>query len=325
ISRRILQANQEPHPKLHTIFSAECSSYFDWQTVALIHSFNRSGQLGSITRLLTCTEEDLKQYKGHDLAPSHYVPSMSLHPLTGDWYPKINKPAAVLHWINHVKIDAEFVIILDADILILEPIIPSDFNAGPGRPVSTPYHALIGCDNELAKIHSRNPDGCSKVGGGVIVMHARDVRRFALVWMHKTQQLRADKSRWSANITGDDGETGRFSSMYGYSFAAAELNFRHVISNELMLNVGEVPELGTKYRAIHYSGSWSINGGRYSFEKSKWTDSDMVQNCDAKFPDPLDADQKADEAAFRRDSMSIRCIRILNEALKQLNRRKKCP
>ena len=74
------------HPKIHTLFSTECSSYFDWQTVGLMHSFRISGQPGNITRLLSCTDEDLKIYKGRDLAPTHYVPSMNRHPLTGDWY-----------------------------------------------------------------------------------------------------------------------------------------------------------------------------------------------------------------------------------------------
>lgn len=73
------------YPKIHTIFSTECNAYFDWQTVGLMHSFHLSGQPGNITRLLSCTDEDLKRYKGHDLAPTHYVPSMSRHPLTGDW------------------------------------------------------------------------------------------------------------------------------------------------------------------------------------------------------------------------------------------------
>jgi hypothetical protein len=73
------------HPKIHTVFSTECTTYFDWQTVGLMHSFRLSGQPGNITRLLSCNDEDLRKYKGHDLAPTHYVPSMSRHPLTGDW------------------------------------------------------------------------------------------------------------------------------------------------------------------------------------------------------------------------------------------------
>jgi hypothetical protein len=74
-----------PYPKIHTIFSTECIPYFDWQTVGLMHSFSVSGQPGNITRLLSCSDENLKLYKGHNLAPTHYVPSMSEHPLTGDW------------------------------------------------------------------------------------------------------------------------------------------------------------------------------------------------------------------------------------------------
>ena len=41
------KANNE-YPKIHTLFSIECSSYFDWQTVGLMYS----GQPGNITRLL---------------------------------------------------------------------------------------------------------------------------------------------------------------------------------------------------------------------------------------------------------------------------------
>lgn len=73
------------HRRIHTVFSTECTPYFDWQTVGLMHSFHLSGQPGNITRLLSCTDGDVKKYKGHDLAPTHYVPSMSHHPLTGDW------------------------------------------------------------------------------------------------------------------------------------------------------------------------------------------------------------------------------------------------
>lgn len=85
VQQQVSDEPRRPYPKIHTIFSTECTTYFDWQTVGLIHSFHLSGQPGNITRLLSCTDEDLKLYKGHDLAPTHYVPSMSRHPLTGDW------------------------------------------------------------------------------------------------------------------------------------------------------------------------------------------------------------------------------------------------
>lgn len=81
---------------------------------------------------------------------------------------------------------------------------------------------LIGCDNELARLHTRNPDACDKVGG-VIIMHIDDLRQFAIMWLHKTEEVRADKAHYAKNITGDIYESGWISEMYGYSFGAAEV------------------------------------------------------------------------------------------------------
>nr|GME19310.1 peptidyl serine alpha-galactosyltransferase [Ipomoea batatas] len=315
---------EKPHPKIHTIFSTECSPYFDWQTVGLVHSFYQSGQPGNITRLLSCTEEDLKQYKGHDLAPTHYVPSMSRHPLTGDWYPAINKPAAVLHWLNHVKVDAEYIVILDADMIMRGPITPWEFNAARGRPVSTPYDYLIGCDNVLAKLHTRHPEACNKVGG-VIIMHFDDLRRFAMLWLHKTEEVRADRSHWSKDITGDVYESGWISEMYGYSFGAAELNLRHTISNEILIYPGYIPVPGVKYRVFHYGLEFRV--GNWSFDKANWRHVDLVNKCWAKFPDPPDPKTlvQTDNDVLQRDLLSIECGSKLNEALRLHHEGRKCP
>ncbi|RAL40944.1 hypothetical protein DM860_008642 [Cuscuta australis] len=315
---------EKPHPKIHTIFSTECSPYFDWQTVGLVHSFHQSGQPGNITRLLSCTEEELKQYKGHDLAPTHYVPSMSRHPLTGDWYPAINKPAAVLHWLNHVKIDAEFIVILDADMIMRGPITPWELNAARHRPVSTPYDYLIGCDNVLAKLHTRHPEACNKVGG-VIIMHVDDLRRFALLWLHKTEEVRADRSHWSKNITGDIYEAGWISEMYGYSFGAAELNLRHVISHEILIYPGYIPYPGVKYRVFHYGLEFRV--GNWSFDKAQWRHVDLVNKCRATFPDPPDPTSlsQTDNDSLQRDLLSIECASKLNEALRLHHEKMNCP
>ncbi|KAL7105501.1 hypothetical protein ACP275_07G049500 [Erythranthe tilingii] len=314
----------KPHPKIHTLFSTECTPYFDWQTVGLVHSFHKSGQPGEITRLLSCTDEDLNSYKGHDLAPTHYVPSMSRHPLTGDWYPAINKPAAVLHWMNHVKTDAEYIVILDADMIMRGPITPWEFNADKGRPVSTPYDYLIGCDNELAKAHTRHPEACDKVGG-VIIMHIRDLKRFSLLWLHKTEEVRADVGHWSKDITGDIYEAGWISEMYGYSFAAAEMNLRHVISKDMLIYPGYNPVPGVNYRVFHYGLEFRV--GNWSFDKAKWRRMDIVDKCWAKFPDPPDPStlKRADEDSFQRDLLSIECGKALNEALQSHYERRKCP
>lgn len=92
------------------------------------------------------------------------------------------------------------------------------------------FRYLIGCDNELAKIHTRNPSACEKVGG-VIIMHIDDLRKFALLWLHKTEEVRSDKAHYATNFTGDIYGSGWISEMYGYSFGAAEVQNALVLSN----------------------------------------------------------------------------------------------
>lgn len=56
-------------------------------------------------------------------------------------YPAINKPAGIVHWLKHSK-DAEnvdWVVILDADMIIRGPIIPWELGAEKGRPVAALY------------------------------------------------------------------------------------------------------------------------------------------------------------------------------------------
>ncbi|XP_066307659.1 peptidyl serine alpha-galactosyltransferase isoform X2 [Miscanthus floridulus] len=279
---------------------------------------------GNITRLLSCTDEDLKNYKGHDLAPTHYVPSMSHHPLTGDWYPAINKPAAVLHWLNHVQTDAEFLVILYADMIMRGPITQWEYGAKRGHPVSTPYEYLIGCDNILAKIHTRNPSACDKVGS-VIIMHIDDLRRFALLWLHKSEEVRADKAHYATNITGDIYNSGWISEMYGYSFAAAEIILRHVIRRDIMIYPGYVPLPGAKYRVFHYGLRFGV--GNWSFDKADWRNADVVNTCWAKFPEPPDPAtiMKQDLDARERDLLSIECGRALNKALYLHHKHRNCP
>ena len=38
--------------------------------------------------------------QGLDLVRTHVAPNWAHHPLTGDHYPAINKPVALLHWLK---------------------------------------------------------------------------------------------------------------------------------------------------------------------------------------------------------------------------------
>ena len=57
------------------------------------------------------------------------------------------------------------------------------------------------------------------------MMHIEDLRKFAPLWLSKTEEVRNDREHWATNITGDIYGKGWISEMYGYSFGAAEVCF----------------------------------------------------------------------------------------------------
>ncbi|KAG0475279.1 hypothetical protein HPP92_014965 [Vanilla planifolia] len=310
--------NQKAPWRIHTLFSVECQDYFDWQTVGLVHSYKKAQQPGPITRLLSCTEEERRRYKGMGLAPTLEVPSMTRHPKTDDWYPAINKPAGVAHWLKHSK-DAEnvdWVVILDADMIIRGPIIPWELGAEKGKAVAAYYGYLIGCDNILARLHTKHPEYCDKVGG-LLAMHIEDLRALAPMWLSKTEEVREDRAHWGTNFTGDIYGLGWISEMYGYAFGAAEVGLRHKIRDDLMIYPGYVPRPGTEPILLHYGLPFKV--GNWSFSKSEHHEDGIVYDCNRFFPPPpypKEVELLESNPDIRRSLfLSIECINTLNEGL----------
>jgi hypothetical protein len=193
-------------------------------------------------------------------------------------------------------------------------------------------------------------------------MHIDDLRKFAMLWLHKTEEVRADRAHYARNITGDIYESGWISEMYGYSFGAAEvflylhsyhdayciisyvfkyekkfisiitsdvidlmqLKLKHTINSEILIYPGYVPALNVKYRVFHYGLRFSV--GNWSFDKADWREVDIVNKCWSKFPDPPEPStlDQSNQENLRRDMLSIECAKTLNEAL-ELHHKKKCP
>lgn len=180
-------------------------------------------------------------------------------------------------------------------------------------------------------------------------MHIADLRKFAMRWLHKTEEVRADMAHWPKKFTGDVYEAGWISEMYGYSFAAAEVKFhtflktvfcfryvllthdnllgqlrlRHVISDKILIYPGYVPEPGVNYRVFHYGLEFQV--GNWSFDKAKLKHMDVVNKCWLTFPDPPDPStlDKSNDGFFQRDLLSIECGRTLHEAI-HIYHQKKC-
>ncbi|KAI4972843.1 hypothetical protein ZWY2020_003768 [Hordeum vulgare] len=60
---------------------------------------------------------------------------------TGRRYPAINKPAGVVHWLEHsLEADnVDWVVFLDGDQIVRGPIIPWELGAEKGKPIAAYY------------------------------------------------------------------------------------------------------------------------------------------------------------------------------------------
>jgi hypothetical protein len=75
----------------------------------------------------------------------HHVtqaPSFTRNPHNGDVYSAYNKPEAVIDWLAHNEIEEDFVLILDADMIMRAPFIPEDLGAKEGTAISAYYGYL---------------------------------------------------------------------------------------------------------------------------------------------------------------------------------------
>lgn len=81
------------------------------------------------------------------------APSFTTNPHNKDVYSAYNKPEAVIDWLAHNEVEEEFVLILDADMIIRRPFIPEELGVRKGLAISAFYGYLKGVNNELALKH----------------------------------------------------------------------------------------------------------------------------------------------------------------------------
>mmetsp|Transcript_18843 Transcript_18843/g.47580 ORF Transcript_18843/g.47580 Transcript_18843/m.47580 type:complete len:587 (-) Transcript_18843:329-2089(-) len=330
------------HPSVHTVFCTECTPYFAWQSMGVVYSHARAGQPGPLTRLMSCTPEQhatlSEEYLA--LAPTHIAPSFSTHPRTGDIYSAYNKPEAIIDWLQRAPPEEDYVLVLDADMLLRRPFLPHEIGARPGRAVSALYSYLKGVNNALAMKHIPHvrprtdslagpPGRRSDQVGGFIMMAAADLARMAPDWLAITEDVRADPDAW--NLTGDVYSTAPhskpwISEMYGYSYSAAKHDIWHTTLPTAMLYPGYLPQ--EEPWILHYGLHFEVQG--YGFDKHwhvgfnafmcpPWpAPAPQARPRGGLFPQPpspstLPADQPHLERL--RDLLAIETVSALNQAL----------
>jgi hypothetical protein len=285
------------------------------------------------------------------IAPTHVAPSLTRHPRTGDVYSAYNKPGAVIDWLANTEVGEEYVLIIDADMIMRQPFLPRAAGAGPGRAVSAYFAYMKGVANELALKHvpdvtprddteagprGRRGDQC----GGFTLMKHSDLTRVAPLWLKFTEDVRFDPDAWE--LTGDaystkPGDKPWISEMYGYSYACAKSDVWHTVHRSAMLYPGY--EVSEAPAVLHYGLVWDVVGPeKYSFDKHWHYDFDPL-----KCP-PWDLSPGADGAAkgglfphapspkafqtqgslLLRDLLAVETPITLNAAFCERHR-KKCP
>jgi peptidyl serine alpha-galactosyltransferase len=260
-----LAANRQPH------------LYLPILPAGMVYSHRKAGQPGPLTRIMCCTDAEWAALPEEDrsIATTHVAPSFTVHPRTGDPYSAYNKPVAVIDWLARNNVTEEYVLIIDADMIMREPFLPHASGAGPGRAVAAYFGYMKGVNNKLALKHipdviPRNDSDAGPVGrrsdqvGGFTMMRVEDLRRMAPLWLKFTEDVRADPDAWE--LTGDAYSTQKgskpwISEMYGYSYAAAKADVWHTCHHSAMLYPGyELTELP---KVLHYGLLWEVKGGSY--------------------------------------------------------------
>jgi len=123
---------------LHTVFCAECTTYFDWKSAGAFYSHRASGMPGKITRLLACSKSQLASYpaRGMNMGPTFVHENFANNPHNHEVSGSYNKPAAVMFWTQQAKIEETFVLYIDADMLLRAPLDPVAMGVRRGMVVS---------------------------------------------------------------------------------------------------------------------------------------------------------------------------------------------
>jgi hypothetical protein len=186
---------------LHTVFCAECTTYFDWKSAGVFHSHRTSGMPGKITRLLACSAEQRRRYpeRGMQMGPTFVHENFVDNPHThGEKSGSYNKPAAVMFWTQQADIQETFVLYIDADMLLRAPLDPVAMGVRRGMVVSEHVgyleqgirHKLVGnfVPPEAVPL--------ARAAGWYHIFHVEDLRTIAPRWLHYTEMMRTHPVRY---------------------------------------------------------------------------------------------------------------------------------
>ena len=109
----------------------------------------------------------------------------------------------VSHMVQDVQPTEDFILVIDADMIMRQPFDPVALGAGPGWAISAFFTYMKGVSNELAMRHvphvvPRTDNLAGQPGrrgdqvGGFTLMNTKDLERVAPMWLSFTTAVRND-------------------------------------------------------------------------------------------------------------------------------------
>eukprot|EP00195_Chlamydomonas_chlamydogama_P017790 CAMPEP_0202892052 /NCGR_PEP_ID=MMETSP1392-20130828/1901_1 /ASSEMBLY_ACC=CAM_ASM_000868 /TAXON_ID=225041 /ORGANISM="Chlamydomonas chlamydogama, Strain SAG 11-48b" /LENGTH=613 /DNA_ID=CAMNT_0049575927 /DNA_START=352 /DNA_END=2193 /DNA_ORIENTATION=- len=314
--------------------------YSNWQSLAMIYSWKRSGQPGKLTRVMCCTEKEKANYPQELLkeVETHIAPSFTVHPRTHDNYAAYNKPEAVIDWLQHVTPEEDYVLVLDSDMILRRPFLVELMQPKPHLAIGARYTYMIGVANELAVRHipeiaPRNDTLAGPLGrradqvGGFFFVHRDDLKRMSTLWLKYTEDVRADEMAYK--YSGDvyaihPGDKPWISEMYGYAYGAAKADVWHKWDTYSMIYPEYEPHGIPKlmHYGLHFKvGGWAFDKHwHYGFDVTKcppWDLKDARRTAGVFNPPPRPSSltNQNKVTQYYRDLLSIETVAAMNAGL----------
>ena len=109
-------------------------------TVGIFESFKNVNIDGQITRLLACNSNQLVKYKGLDSGP-HSFTKLQVRRWKWRCVRFLQQTRSIMHFLEENVVHEPYILMLDADMIFVKPVIPVEMGAFEGNVVSeyVPY------------------------------------------------------------------------------------------------------------------------------------------------------------------------------------------
>ncbi|CAL8467101.1 g6637 [Coccomyxa elongata] len=334
---------------MHTVFMSGCDKWQDWEAIGLYWSFIRAGQPGEITRLIGCDfGRDLIHRKVFWVMPTWVTPGVQR--VGDDDYLIYNKPWVLKQWFVKAKPVQDYYLVLDSDMTIHRPFLPTELQVGPGWAAAENIWYLQDMNNVLAgelfpELTERFDDWLAHPGPGRVAdevaefyfLHREDAGRVAKLYWEYTLPIRkfmidpSEEGKLRRNKTTGDIWV---SETHAYPIAAAASGVRHHGYNNSMFHTAH-PIYDAAPNALHYPWPAEVDALGWSWYKHDYHDFDLNKcppwsntrkSTGGLFPHPpLPSLLQSKGGQLARDLLNIEIVAMLNQGLCHFHHLKFCP